>query len=216
MFRVDICSAFLSPSEKVIPVKDMRSLRSVCVYCGSRFGDNPAYKNAAESLGAGLAGAGLQLVYGGGSVGLMGVTARACVEAGGDVIGIIPEHLDRIEITQEGLTELIVTHNMHDRKHKMFDRADAFVILPGGLGTLDETFEIMTWAQLNLHRKPIILLNIEGYWTKLVELVNDIVAAGFASADHAALLQHFDSVDDVLEALRMAQVSTRAVDSSLL
>ncbi len=207
------CSVF---NDGISSMSNEHPVRSVCVYCGSRFGTNPAHKAAAEALGTALAKADMGLVYGGGSVGLMGVVARSCVDAGGRVIGIIPEHLDRIEVTQDGLDELIITHNMHDRKHKMFDRSDAFVILPGGLGTLDETFEVLTWAQLHLHSKPIILLDSDGYWRKLIDVLHDIVREGFASADNVSLLHHTTSVDETMAFLRAARVDNSNVDSSLL
>ncbi len=163
-------------------------VKSVCVYCGSRLGNKDLYQKQAEELGQRLAAAGLSLVYGAGSIGLMGVVARAARDNGANVIGIIPEHLDDIEITQPGLAELHVTDDMHQRKKMMFERSDAFIVLPGGLGTLDETLEMMTWAQLSLHSKPIILVNTNGYWSPLVELVSHVVADGFASPQNANLL----------------------------
>lgn len=163
-------------------------VKSVCVYCGSRLGNKDLYQKQADELGQRIAAAGLSLVYGAGSIGLMGVVARAARDNGADVIGIIPEHLDDIEITQPGLAELHVTDDMHQRKKMMFERSDAFIVLPGGLGTLDETLEMMTWAQLSLHSKPIILVNTNGYWSPLVELVSHVVADGFASPQNANLL----------------------------
>ncbi len=163
-------------------------IKSVCVYCGSRLGNKDLYQKQAEELGQRIAAAELSLVYGAGSVGLMGVVARAAQNNGADVVGIIPEHLDDIEITQPGLAELHVTDDMHQRKKMMFERSDAFIVLPGGLGTLDETLEMMTWAQLSLHSKPIILVNTNGYWSPLVELVSHVVGDGFASPENADLL----------------------------
>ncbi len=165
-----------------------RPISTVCVYCGARVGNKPIYKAAARTLGKLIGEAGLTLVYGAGSIGLMGVVARAAIDAGSEVIGIIPEHLDEVEITQHGLKETIVTDNMHDRKRLMFDRSDAFIVLPGGLGTLDETFEIMTWAQLSLHKRPIILVNQDGYWDSFIRLVDHVVDEGFASAENARLI----------------------------
>lgn len=191
-------------------------IRSVCIYCGSRFGDRPGYGHAARTLGEALARAGITVVYGGGSIGLMGAAAETALAAGGKVIGIIPEHLDRVEITLADVTELHVTHNMHDRKRLMFERSDAFVIMPGGLGTLDETFEILTWAQLGLHRKPILLLNIEGYWQSLITLIGELVERGFASADHAALIHHADTVDEAMALIARLPTDPDATDSSLL
>lgn len=176
-------------------------IKNVCVYCGSRMGSKPSYEALANDLGRRIADCGMGLVYGAGSIGLMGVVARAARNAGAPVVGIIPEHLDAVEITQEGLTELHVTQNMHDRKKMMFDRSDAFIVLPGGLGTLDETFEIMTWAQLSLHKKPIILINHEGYWTPFVELVKNVVEAGFASAENADLVTVVDTAEEAMTLL---------------
>lgn len=165
-----------------------KPIKSVCVYCGSRLGNKDLYQKHTEDLGRFIAEAGFSLVYGAGSIGLMGVVARAARDNGADVVGVIPEHLDDIEITQSGLSELHITDNMHERKKMMFERSDAFVVLPGGLGTLDETLEMMTWAQLSLHNKPIILVNANGYWSPLVELVQHVVTDGFASEENADLL----------------------------
>ena len=197
------------------PDTNAPAIRTVCVYCGSRMGSKPSFEALADDLGKRIAGDGMSLVYGAGSIGLMGVVARAARDAGAPVIGIIPEHLDAVEITQDGLTELHVTQNMHDRKKMMFDRSDAFVVLPGGLGTLDETFEIMTWAQLSLHRKPIILINHEGYWTPFVELVNNVVEAGFAAPENADLITVVDTAEEAIEVLRAASCATEDSRSDL-
>ena len=178
-----------------------RSIKSVCVYCGSRLGNKDLYQKQAKELGKLIADAGLSLVYGAGSVGLMGVVARAARDNGADVVGVIPAHLDDIEITQPGLAELHVTDDMHQRKKMMFERSDAFIVLPGGLGTLDETLEMMTWAQLSLHSKPIILVNTNGYWSPLVELVKHVVADGFASTENADLLTVATSPKESIEML---------------
>ena len=182
-------------------MNEKRQIQSVCVYCGSRLGNKDLYREQAEDLGRLVAQAGYALVYGAGSIGLMGVVARAARDNGADVIGVIPEHLDDIEITQSGLAELHVTDNMHQRKKMMFERSDAFIVLPGGLGTLDETLEMMTWAQLSLHNKPIILVNSNGYWSPLVELVKHVVADGFASAENADLLTVATSPSDAITIL---------------
>jgi uncharacterized protein (TIGR00730 family) len=145
--------------------------RKLCVYCGSGPGRNPAYMAAARELGASLAANGIGLVYGGGSLGLMGETARATLAAGGHVTGIIPEFLGSKERMLTGVNELIVTHSMHERKMAMFEHSDGFVALPGGLGTLEELTEMATWAQLDQHAKPIIICNIDGYWNPLLELI---------------------------------------------
>lgn len=190
-------------------------IRSVCVYCGSRLGNKPSYEALASDLGQRIADAGMSLVYGAGSIGLMGVVARAARDGGAPVIGIIPEHLDAVEITQDGLSELHVTQNMHERKKMMFDRSDAFIVLPGGLGTLDETFEIMTWAQLSLHKKPILLINHEGYWSPLIELVNNVVEGGFAAPENASLLQIVDDAETAMALLMQADAPTAESKSDL-
>ena len=145
----------------------MKDVFSVCVYCGSSSRVSDTYKDAAHQLGTLLGENGHQLVYGGGRVGLMGIVADATLAAGGSVVGIIPEHIQVLEVEHTGLTELLVVDSMHTRKRMMVDRSDAFVVLPGGLGTLDETFEILTWKQLRLHDKPIVVANIDGYWDAL-------------------------------------------------
>ncbi|MEL6643931.1 MAG: TIGR00730 family Rossman fold protein [Pseudomonadota bacterium] len=168
--------------------------RSVCVFCGSRFGADPAYRAAAEALGTALAKAGLRLVYGAGDVGLMGAAAQAAQGAGGETFGVIPVHLLDQEVGKRDLTQFVVTENMHERKKVMFMNSDAIVVLPGGAGSLDEFFEVLTWAQLGLHAKPINLLNVAGYWDPLVALMDHVVAQGFADA---SLLGFVTVVDDV-------------------
>ena len=138
---------------------------SVCVFCASSFGASPLYREAAEDLGRRIAGAGLRLVYGGGSVGLMGAVARAAKRAGGDVVGVIPAFLRYAEMPETEITELHIVASMHERKQKMFDLSDGFISLPGGIGTLDETIELMTWAQLGRHGKPLLLIDTLGYWS---------------------------------------------------
>lgn len=173
---------------------------SVCVYCGSRPGDNPAFTRDAETLGRGLADAGLRLVYGAGDVGLMGSVARAAQQAGGDTFGVIPAHLVAWEVGKTDLTRYIVTETMHERKKVMFMNCDAVVVLPGGAGSLDELFEVLTWRQLGLHQKPVILLNTKGYWDPLTALLDHVVAHGFADE---SLLGYVDTVDDVDAALEV-------------
>ncbi len=177
------------------------TIKSVCVYCGSRLGNKSYYETLAQQTGQLIAERDMALVYGAGSIGLMGVTARAARDAGGKVIGIIPKHLDKIEVTQEGLSELHVTDDMHERKKMMFDRSDAFIVLPGGLGTLDETMEMMTWAQLSLHKKPIILINYKNFWSPLVELISHVVEDGFATDSHQQLLTVVETVEEAMEHL---------------
>lgn len=183
-------------------------IRSLCVFCGSSVGIDPAHRQAATRLGAILAKHKVTLVFGGGHIGMMGAIAEAALRGGGRVVGIIPEHLTRVEAAFLEITELTVVDSMHTRKRRMFDMADAFCILPGGMGTLDETFEIITWKQLRLHNKPIILVNHRGYWTPFCRLVDSIIANGFASPETATL---FSVVDDVGEVLPAAQREMAAV-----
>jgi uncharacterized protein (TIGR00730 family) len=168
--------------------------RAVCVYCGSRFGGDPAYRGAAEDLGRLIAEAGWQLVYGAGDVGLMGTVANAAQAGGADTMGVIPRHLLPREKGRRDLTRYVVTETMHERKKVMFMNSDAIVVLPGGAGTLDEFFEVLTWRQLGLHEKPIYLLNVAGFWDPLADLVGHIVRQGFAEA---SLLTYFTAVPDV-------------------
>ncbi|MEC9267887.1 MAG: TIGR00730 family Rossman fold protein [Alphaproteobacteria bacterium] len=176
-------------------------VRSVCVYCGSSHGVRPSFSDAATRLGAQLAEAGIRLVYGGGAVGLMGVVAQSVLDSGGQVTGIIPDFLDRAEVGKTNLTELIKTETMHDRKAIMAERSDGFVVLPGGLGTLDETFEILTWKQLQLHNKPIVLVNVEGYWDHFVHLVEHQVREGFVRERYLQFFRIVDTVEEVVPAL---------------
>jgi uncharacterized protein (TIGR00730 family) len=157
--------------------------RSICVFCGSHPGNDPAFVAAAEALGAALARESLGLVYGGGSFGLMGVIARATKDAGGHVVGIIPTSLIERERPPAELHELVITTSMHERKQAMFDRSSAFVALPGGLGTLDETVEQMTWLTIGHHRKPIIFLNVEGYWDPVLTMFERMQASDFLGSD---------------------------------
>jgi uncharacterized protein (TIGR00730 family) len=182
----------------------MARLRSICVYCGSRTGTDPALKEAAATFGRLSAQAGIRLVYGGGRVGLMGVVADAALAAGGEVVGIIPEHLNSIEIGHQNVTELRIVPNMHERKQLMFEMSDAFVILPGGIGTLDEAFEIITWRQLHLHDKPVIVVDAAGYWRPFLDLIDHIIAQGFASAAIRRLFRVVGRVEDVIPALEAA------------
>jgi len=160
----------------------MPQIRSLCVYCGSSGAVDEKYRAAATELGEALAAAGIQLVYGGGRVGLMGLLADAVLAGGGWVVGIITERLRDRELAHHGASELVIAGSMHDRKRLMAERADAFAVLPGGTGTLDETFEILTWRQLGLHDKPIFLVDIAGYWRPLIALFAHIEAQGFARA----------------------------------
>jgi hypothetical protein len=167
---------------------------SVCVFCGSRPGADPAYAEAARALGAGLAAVGMRLVYGAGDVGLMGEVARAAQAAGGATFGVIPKHLLDREVGRRDLSTFVVTETMHERKKVMFMNADAIVALPGGPGTLDELFEVLTWRQLGLHAKPVWLLDQGGYWRPLVALLEHVVAQGFAGSE---ILGYVDAAPDV-------------------
>ena len=179
-------------------------IRSICVYCGSQPGRDPAYIEAGRTLGKSIAAHGLRLIYGGGTKGIMGAVAAGALSNGGQVTGIIPEFLVDMEATRHSLgqlNELIVTEDMHARKHKMFERSDAFVTLPGGLGTLEEIVEIMTWAQLGRHEKPMVFANIDGFWDPMLELVRHMRDQGFVH--HAHLVQPLvvDKAEDIVPAI---------------
>ena len=165
------------------------SLKSVCVFCGASPGARPIYHEAAAQLGRHIAERGLTLVYGGGAVGLMGVVADAALAAGGEVIGIIPQSLERAEIGHKGLTRLEVVDGMHARKARMAELADAFIALPGGLGTLEELFEVWTWGQLGYHAKPLGLLEVDGFYARLTDFLDRLVAERFVREQHRAILQ---------------------------
>jgi uncharacterized protein (TIGR00730 family) len=171
--------------------------RSICVYCGSRSGVRPAYSEGARATGKMLAARGWQLVYGAGDVGLMGEVARTAQAAGGRTFGVIPEHLFPREVGKRDLSTFVVTETMHERKKVMFMNADAVVVLPGGAGSLDELFEVLTWRQIGLHEKPIFVLNIEGYWTPLLNMIAHIIAEGFADASLADMIVAVDSVAEL-------------------
>jgi uncharacterized protein (TIGR00730 family) len=171
---------------------------SVTVFCGASFGGDETYAVAARALGVGLAERGMRLVFGGGNVGLMGTTAGAVMEHGGEVIGIIPDFLRQKEAEYAGLTELIVTDSMHTRKRRLFALGDAFVVMPGGLGTFDETIEILTWKQLGQHAKPIILVDILGWAQPFVHMIDETIARGFARPEVRGLFEVVGSVEAVL------------------
>jgi uncharacterized protein (TIGR00730 family) len=172
-------------------------IRTLCVFCGSSPGFDPVHGAAARALGAALAGAGIDLVYGGGRVGLMGMVADSVLAAGGRVTGVIPRALADLEVAHHGLTELHVVGSMHERKALMADRSDGFIALSGGIGTFEELFEIWTWGQLGDHAKPVALLNVAGFYDKLSGFLDDVVAAGFLRDAHRSMLM----VDDDPEAL---------------
>ena len=179
----------------------MAQLRTLCVYCGSSAGAGQGYTTLAESLGRRCAEQGVRLIYGGGEVGLMGVLADAALAGGGEVVGIIPEHLVRREVGHETVTDYVVVDSMHARKQAMFERADAFCVLPGGIGTLDETIEILTWKQLGLHDKPVVLLDHDGFWQPLLQLFAHQQAAGFLRPDNALLFDVVPDADGLFEAI---------------
>ena len=182
----------------------MHSAFSVCVYCGSRDGADPDHAAVAEALGAGIARAGWRLVYGAGDVGLMGRVARAAQAGGGETFGVIPQHLMALEVGKRDLSTFVVTETMHERKKVMVMNADAIVVLPGGAGTLDEFFEVLTWRQLGLHAKPIFIINSNGYWDKLGELLNGVVAGGFADESLLGFVTTCPDAEGALGALAEA------------
>lgn len=169
-------------------------MKKVCVFTGAASGINPLYKDAAYQMGQMIASRGFGLVYGGGKMGLMGAVADGALAANGKVTGIIPRFLDNIEVGHKGVTDLHIIDSMHERKTMMYDIADAFIIFPGGLGTLDETMEIITWRQLGLHKKPIIIVNLNGYWDTMLIMFQNIINQGFMHHGHNG---HFDQVDDL-------------------
>ena len=177
---------------------------TVCVYCGSSPGSDPAYIAAAETLGRGIAEAGWRMIYGAGDVGLMGASARACIAAGGDVIGVIPHHLRFVEREAMGLIATIRTETMHERKKVMFSTADAFFVLPGGPGTLDETIETLTWQQLGLHEKPLTLVDIDGYWQPFLALMDHMAERQFMKDAFKDYYQVAPSPEAALEGMRAA------------
>ena len=182
----------------------MGAIRTVCVYCGSGSGANPAFAAAARAFGRILADNGIGLVYGGGSLGLMGALATSVLDRGGHVTGIIPEFLTDREKALVRAQEVVVTRDMHERKQTMFERADAFVALPGGIGTLEELVEQMTWAQLGRHRKPILIANIEGFWDPLVALLEHMTELAFIRPGLTLNLLVAETVEDILPKLRAA------------
>ena len=177
------------------------SLSSVCVFCGSSPGRDPRFMEAARHTGRLLARRGLELIYGGGHIGMMGAVADAALAAGGRVIGVIPQHLMRPEVAHLGLSELVVVDSMHQRKRLMSDRAGAFLVLPGGYGTLDETFEMVTWLQLGLQHKPVALVNVAAYFDPLLQWLQHAVDSGFVRPAQADLLRAADTPEAALEHL---------------
>ena len=187
----------------------MTSIRSLAVFCGSRLGNKPDYAAAGRTLGQGMARAGIRLVYGGGRIGIMGVVADAVLEAGGQVLGVIPDFLTKMEVAHENATEMVVTDTMHTRKRRLYEESDAFLIMPGGLGTFDEAFEIITWRQLRLHDKPILICNAAGWAEPLVGAIDQAIAQGFADPGCRRLFEVIDSVEAVLDRLQTLQAGAQ-------
>lgn len=182
-------------------------IRSVCVYCGSQPGRDPSYLEAGQALGKSIAEHGLRLVYGGGTRGIMGAVSSSVIANGGKVLGIIPEFLMDKEASRHSLgtlTEVVVTEDMHQRKHRMFEESDAFVTLPGGIGTLEEIVEIMTWGQLGRHRKPMVFANINNFWNPMLELLNHMSGEGFIHTSHLVKPLIIDNVDEIVPAILKA------------
>jgi uncharacterized protein (TIGR00730 family) len=194
----------------------MPRIRSAVVFCGSRFGKNPAFRAAAVAVGEGLAQAGIRLVYGGGRIGLMGAVADAALTAGGDVIGIIPEFLTRREVAHPAVHEMIVTDSMHSRKQRMFELADAFIMLPGGLGTYDEIVEITTWRQLGLHDRPVLLCDVAGSTRPLMAAFEAAVEMGFAEESSLRLVEVVDGPEALLTRLGEIEAALGYADAAKL
>ncbi|HSH99002.1 MAG TPA: TIGR00730 family Rossman fold protein [Reyranella sp.] len=188
---------------------------SICVFCGARFGANPAARQLATELGELLAREGMTLVYGGGGVGLMGVLANATLTSGGKAVGVIPRFLLKREAGHPALTETVVVETMHERKREMYERSDAIVVLPGGLGTLEEFFEVLSWRTLGLHTKPIVILDVDGYWRPLAELLRSCVEGGFADRAHLDVVAFIDDLGQLLPtlaAMPRSDMAAKALD----
>jgi uncharacterized protein (TIGR00730 family) len=196
-------------------VASMSKINALCVYCGSSAGTDPAFAAAAQAFGQILAENGVRLIYGGGTVGLMGALAHAVLEHGGEVTGVIPEFLTRRERPRRLPQELVVTADMHQRKRTMFERADGFVALPGGIGTLEEVVEQLTWAQLGRHQKPILIANINGYWDPLLTLIDHMRAVKFVVSPHAVDFLVASRVEDILPTMREAARRTAEVEQAM-
>jgi len=176
-------------------------MKSICVFCGAKTGTNPKFTVAARELGAAMAKGNMRLVYGAGSIGIMGEIADAVISNGGQVFGVIPQHLLDWEVGKTDISQFIVTETMHERKKVMAMNSDAFVLLPGGLGSLDEFFEVLTWRQLKLHDKPAYILNIDGYWDGLIDMIDGLIEAQFVGTENRTYFTVCDSVDQLLAAL---------------
>lgn len=180
----------------------MAHIKSLCVYCGSRPGRNSHFRKIAQKFGKILAKEKIRLIYGGGNVGLMGILANTVMKHGGEVTGIIPHHLDEEESGWKEATDFFVVDNMHDRKRMMFDHSEAFVALPGSIGTLDETIEVITWKQLGLHNKPIIIVNMDDYWQPFLALIDNFIKEEFTTAETLNLFHVVKTVEDVVPLLK--------------
>jgi len=189
-------------------------MRSACVYCGSSVGGKAVYGKRAEVLGQRLAKDNIAVVYGGGNVGLMGIVADAALAAGGEVVGVIPEQLVGWEVAHQGLTRLEIVASMHERKARMFDLSDGFIALPGGFGTLDEMFEMLTWRQLGLGDKPCAFLDVDGFYTPLVAMLDRMVEERFLRAEHRRDLWHGEDIDALLDWMRRYQPTAHPVRKS--
>ena len=200
----------MAKSETLGQIGTMSEIHAVAVFCGSRTGNDPAYRMAAQELGRGLAKSGIRLVYGGGRIGLMGAMADAALAAQGTVIGVIPEFLMRREVAHAEITELIVTDSMHSRKQRMFEEVDAFISLPGGLGTLDETIEIITWRQLGLHTKPVLICDVAGSAAAFLATIEAAIGADFAYPGTRELYEVVDGVPAALRRLAHLHAAARS------
>jgi uncharacterized protein (TIGR00730 family) len=197
----------------------MSKIQSVCVYCGSSLGRSPVYAASARQLGASIAAHGLRLTYGGGTKGIMGAVSQAVLENGGKVLGIIPRFLMNKEATDTGLSELsqlIITEDMHERKHALFENADAFVALPGGIGTVEEIVEIMTWAQLGRHKKPMVFANVEGFWDPMIALIEHMRAEGFIHSGHLMRPLVISDVEEIIPAIIAASQADDGGDAAVI
>jgi len=197
-------------------MSDIREIRNICVYCGSSTGDDPVYAEAAEALGAAIARAGIGLVFGGGSCGLMGVVANTALAHGGKVTGIIPGFLDEREIALPTVSELQVVPDMHTRKRLMFEKSDAFVALPGGVGTLEELTEQLTWIQLGRHSKPLVIADVGGFWKPLLSLFAHMHNAGFIRQGYEVRYMVAERVEDVIPMLRAARHPKEEGDEEII
>ena len=193
----------------------MTAIHSVAVFCGARLGNNPAHANAARALGTGLAARGIRLIYGGGRVGMMGALADAVLASGGTILGVIPEFLTKLEVVHPGVQNMVVTTSMHARKQHMAEQADAFVVMPGGLGTLDEAFEIITWRLLGLHDKPVLICDVEGSAGPLNALIDGVIEQGFAGEEARRTFELVSGVDAVLTRLGTVPAGSGSVPDRL-